>query len=329
VTLTLFCELAGADFAALLARPGVVGELAASGVQLSVALIDLDPARADTLRHLQAHGIAWTAWLLLDHADGYWLHADNADRAAARWLHVGDWLRREDLHPEALGLDLEPPHDDAVALYAAPVRAAWSLLLRRRTLHDLDRATATYRDLVADAEARGLRTETYVVPPLLDERRAGSRLLQRALGVCDVPAGREVAMLYRSALPDPFGRQLIDAYGGECQAIAVGITGGGVRSLDKFLLHRRLNGVTAVEELRRARRFADHVYLFSLEGCVEQGILAEVCRAELTPPPGAGEVGWPVRAGRQALQWALRSEPLRHRMRATVRDLASNGRQAG
>ncbi len=69
--------------------------------------------------------------------------------------------------------------------------------------------------------------DTYQLPFIVDERRAGSTLLQRLVGVVDVPADREVLMLYSSFLR-PHGAGALCSYGAQARSIALGSTGGGV-----------------------------------------------------------------------------------------------------
>ncbi|MSP91722.1 MAG: hypothetical protein EXR79_07945 [Myxococcales bacterium] len=317
-SLTFFSELDAPAFVALTARPEVRHALQASGSGVAVALVDLSADRAAALRCLEEAGIAWTAWLVLDIADGYWLGADNADLAAQRWRDVQVWAAREGLRVQAVGLDIEPPHRDAVALYATPGRTLWRLVRGRRAAADLDAAQRTYAELVQAIRATGARVETYQLPLLHDERAARSRLAQRSLGLVDVQADREVVMLYRSALAPPFGDWLIDAYGPGCEAIALGITGGGVASLDPWLGARRLDGPALTREVLRARQHTPHLYVFSLEGCVAHGTFAAACAAAVAPMPSATPASSWARLGRRVVQVALAAEPVRHRVRQAL-----------
>ena len=79
--LTFFVELEIDPLAELFARPEVVPFLAAEGCAVSMGLLDLSARPAAVVRHLESSGVPVTGWLLLDLEDGYWLNADNADRA--------------------------------------------------------------------------------------------------------------------------------------------------------------------------------------------------------------------------------------------------------
>ena len=85
------------------------------------------------------------------------------------------------------------------------------------------RAHAAYAALVDRIHADGYRVENYQFPLIADERRAGSTLLQRLLGLVEVPTDREVWMLYSSFMRT-LGPGLLWSYGPEAQAVAAGST---------------------------------------------------------------------------------------------------------
>ena len=92
--LTFFVELELEPLEELFRKPDVVPFLAAQGCAVSMGLLDLSPRRAAVVRRLESNGIPVTGWLLLDVEDGYWLNADNADRARERWRETAAWAER-------------------------------------------------------------------------------------------------------------------------------------------------------------------------------------------------------------------------------------------
>jgi hypothetical protein len=72
------------------------------------------------------------------------------------------------------------------------------LLPRLRDHERVARARAAYAALVDQIHADGWQVENYQFPLIADERRAGSTLLQRLLGLVDVRTDREVWMQYNS-----------------------------------------------------------------------------------------------------------------------------------
>ena len=306
--LTYFTELPATQLHSLLQRPGLLRLLRASGAAVSMAMLDLGEARRQVTALLNEHQIPVTAWLVLDHADGYWLTADNAEQGRRQYCRVRDWARQHGLQLEAVGLDIEIPLDDSVDLMKTGSRALWRLVRQRRSVEEVKRAARQYSGLVDQIRADGFRAETYQYFMILDDRLARSTFLQRVLGIVDLSPDREVLMLYRSLMPGLMGELLVDVFGPEAGGIGVGITGGGVEQLQEFFLRRQLTLEQLLVELRRARCHTEHVYVFSLEGCVDNGYLEALCEADLgqgTAPARLARLASPARA---VLRTMLRAE---------------------
>ncbi|MCK5800750.1 MAG: hypothetical protein KAI47_26365 [Deltaproteobacteria bacterium] len=306
--LTYFIELAAPALSELLARPGVIDGLVRQGAAVAMAILDLNPARREAIAALTARGIPVTAWLVLHRDAGYWLTADNGEVARARYHEVQDWLRAHDLEVICFGLDVETPIDDSRDLFARGRQALYRLFLERRSRDKLRKAAQAYDALLDEIRRDGYAVESYQFPLIVDERRARSQLLQRALGVVDIKTDREVLMLYRTLLPRPFDALLVDAFGPDADAIAVGITGGGV----DFVLEetqRLLSLDELLIDLRRAARYTRNLYIFSLEGCVEAGIFEALDDVTLDPmAPAFGTFA--TRMARWALRALLSGEAL-------------------
>ena len=121
--ITYFVELPSPALAHLFARSEVIAGLTSSGSGVAMAMLDLDEARAGVVRSLNELGVPVTAWLVLELSQGYWLTADNAELAHRRYSAVLAWAQEHDLRLEAMGLDIEVPHEDAVALVKQGGRA--------------------------------------------------------------------------------------------------------------------------------------------------------------------------------------------------------------
>lgn len=316
--LTFFCELSSDKLQALFADPALIPMLAHHQCGVAMALIDLSPTRAAIVRQLTDAGVPVTAWLVLDEMDGYWLTLDNVQLARDRWRQIRAWLVQHELQVACVGLDIEAPHDDAVALLDTPMLTLARLTWLRRSRREWRHALAEMRELVSEIRADVGEIETYQFPFIADERAAQSTLLQRVLGIADVRADREVLMLYRSVLPEPWGAALVDAYGGQAEAIAVGITGGGVVALEDMFAPRQLDLALTQLELARARRYTNRLYVFSLEGCIQQGWLAELLAAELPEPPVVRGVAR-TRAGRLVARTLLTADRVIGRLRRITR----------
>ncbi|MGI5861580.1 MAG: hypothetical protein ACOX6T_05920 [Myxococcales bacterium] len=267
--LTFFCELEPEPLVKLFENPEVIDGLRALRAGVSLGLLDLSEARAGVVRRLGEAGIPVTAWLLLPCEQGYFQHVENLAESTERYEQLVEWTRRERLSWAGLGLDLELDRREIELFTAQPWRAAPVIARRAFDLERLRRGLDGYRALVARMRAEGWSVETYQFPAVADDRATGSALLQRSLGMMDLAVEREVWMLYSSLLP-PRGPGWLCSYGPQAQAIAVGSTGGGIDPLPKL----------GWEELRRdlllARKWSDALYVFSLEGCVAQGMLPRI-----------------------------------------------------
>jgi len=306
--LTFFVELPSTELVTLFDRAGVVDFLVAHRCSIAMGLLDLSPERAAVARRLEGLGVPVTGWLLLDVAEGYWLNADNPERAVARYRETIAWAAREGLTLHRIGLDIEFPRADGALLAKEPRRGLLTLLRRRRPAAQVDAAERAYADLVREIRATGRSVETYHFPFMLDERAVGSTLLRRTLGLVDLPADYEVHMLYASYI----GRLGARAYFADAPCIALGVTGGGVNAGTAEEVARLLTWPRLEEDLLAAAALTREVYVFSLEGCVEQGWLDRLraldwSRAALPLTPAEGRR---MRRQRRLTRWVLRSELL-------------------
>lgn len=315
--LSFFAELTDTELDQLLTAD-VLSTLRRRGARLAVGLLDLSERRAATLARAEQAGVAITAWLLLSEADGYWLTLDNAAAARERWLETHQWIQRFGLQIRTVGLDIEVPHHRAVGLVQRPVATSVELVQQRRSAAHHAQAQADYAQLIQEIRQVGMEVETYQIPLLADERRAGTTILQRASGIVDVQGDREVLMLYHSAVPKPLAAGLIHAYGRDAQAIAVGITGGGVRSLQAEFADRELDLAALRRELTSAALYSDRLYVFSLEGCVRRGMLEAICAEDLgspVPPQAMALDHLTAKGTRVALQTLMKLETAIHAVR--------------
>ena len=268
--LTFFCELEPGELQALFASPDLIDDLCSLQAGVSLGLLDLSPERAEVVRRLNAAGVPVTAWLLLKKEHGYWCNQDNAPETLACYEAFRTWTREQGLSWAAVGLDIEPDIQVMEELALRPGSALPKLMRRALDGRRLSRAQAMYGDLAEMLRSDGHVLESYQFPIIADERKVRSDLLRRLTGLVDLRSDREVWMLY-SSFSRPLGVGYLWSYAPEAQAIAVGSTGGGIYtgmgdpsplSWDEFS-----------RDLRLAWHWTDHLYIFSLEGCVRQGFL--------------------------------------------------------
>ena len=272
-----FCELESEPLLEILETPGVIGDLLEMKAGLSLALIDLSPDRAQVVRVLNEVGIPVIAWLVLDVGQGYYLNMDNHSAALARYAEFKQWSVENNLNWEAIGLDIEPDIQmikkfAAQGLRALPklaVRGVGNILNWKR----FRQASTAYRNLVKQIHVDGYPVESYQFPILADERSVRTTLIQRLTGIVDMRVDREVWMLY-STFFQHRGVGFLWSYASQAEAIGVGITGGGIE-IDN-LAFRSLSWVELARDLRLAWYWTDHLYIYSLEGCVRQGYLVNL-----------------------------------------------------
>lgn len=306
--LTFFCELESGPLEALFADPTVVEHLLALRASVSLGMIDLGPERASVVERLNQAGVPVIAWQLLPKEHGYWFNQDNAPQAAARYEDFRAWTGRQGLRWDGVGLDIEPDIHDLQRMLERGWRVLPSLLPRLARGERLREAQARYGALLARIRADGYRVDSYQFPFIVDERRAGSTLLQRLAGVLDLPADREVLMLY-SSFARPHGPRMLWSYGPDACSIGVGVTGGGVEVPDLIAVPP-LSCEELTRDLRLARRWTDDIHVFSLEGCVRQGFLArlrdfdwETPVEALAPARGVDGLRWVARQVLRASSW--------------------------
>jgi hypothetical protein len=264
------CELETDELQKLFTDSTVLDTLVELRAGVGLGIIDLSAERAAVVRQLNDAGIPVGAWLLLPKEEGYWFNADNAPQATARYAEFKTWTAENNLRWEGIGLDVEPDFLEVQQLLG---KGRWRMLpvLLRRALdhHRIRRAEAAYGALVAQIRADGYRVETFQFPFIVDERKAGSALLQRLFGLVDLQADRELLMLYSSFAP-AIGDGLLWSYAPDAQGIIVGITGNGVEP-DGFAVP--MSWKEFARDLRLAGRWSEEIFVYSLEGCVQQGFL--------------------------------------------------------
>jgi hypothetical protein len=303
--LTFACELDRGGLTELFSDASVIEDLQALGANVVLMLSDFSPERAAVVKKLNAAGIPVTAIPLLPYEEGYYFTADNAPRALERYEEWKAWTAEHGLVWEGVGLDIEPEARFYEQIMENPWGLVPMLLLRLRDTERPRRARAAYAALIERIHANGYSVENYQFPLIADERRTGSTLLQRLMGLVDVRTDREVWMQYNSFLPT-LGPGLLWSYGPEAQALAVGTTGGGpdVAGHPQF---SPLSWEEFARDLRLARHFADDLFIHSLEGCVWQGYLTRLRSFDWEQPaalPKTAPLAEGLRAALRGMLWA-------------------------
>jgi hypothetical protein len=243
-----------------------------AGIALSTE--DLSPQRAQVVHRLNAAGIPMIAWIALPKAEGYYVNASNPAQTRARFEEFDKWTKANDLHWQAVGLDIEPTLSEYGALMGHKGQLLSLMLHRAFDAARVRRAREDYEALVREMQGRRYYVQTYQLEFIADERKAHTTLLERIFGIVDVRGNEEVLMLYTS-FNHEVGAGIIWQYGPDTQTVAVGSTATiGDAGMDaKF---PPLNWKEFSRDLIVARHFSKRVGVYSLEGCVRQGFISRL-----------------------------------------------------
>lgn len=257
---------------------GLVEPLRALDATVTVGLRCLSPRRAEVIRSLQSQGVRVSAWLLLEPEQGYFATFDNGEAVSARVETFVKWSELHGLRFERLGLDFEPALAELEGFFVRPGRALWQWVRRARDRSRLDSARRHYRGLVSRLRSAGWKLEGYQFPLLAEDRTARSDFFQRFLSGLDLGDEVETVLMAYTSLLGPLGPGLLARWSAMPGGIAVGSTGGGVDPFPK------LSWESLSRDLRVAGAGRDEVSVFSLEGCVAQGMLSRLVTFDWNVP---------------------------------------------
>ena len=272
--LTFFTELEKESLAELFSDPRVIEHIVTLKAVVSMGILDFSKERASVVRQLNARGVPLVAWQLLPKEQGYWYHLNSASYAVERYRQFREWSSREGLQWEAIGIDIEPHMDEFRELLTYNFRTMYSLVKRLWDKKLFKESCTIYESLVGQMRADGYSVQSYELFFMADERKTGSSLLSRLLGIAHIPACKRVAMLY-SSLFRPCGAGLLQIYAKTFDSAAVGVTGGGVE-MEGLEQKEPISWEELSRDLRIARRCCAEIHIFSLEGCVEQDFLSRL-----------------------------------------------------
>lgn len=269
--LIFFCELDETGLLDLFTGGRVVSLLEQLDAGVSLGILDLSDTRAEIVRSLNKANIPVIGWLLLPKEQGYWFNSGNWPYAQQRYTAFKEWTAKHNLQWAGIGLDIEPDRNEMEQM----IHSGWMgglRLLRRGFTHNENqtRAQFAYEQLVTQMRNDGYHIDVYHIPTIVDERRAKADTFSRILGLVDVPADREVLMLYSSFFGE-LGVGALWSFAPQAQSIGVGSTGGGVDMGD--LQQRTLSWDEFARDLILASYQTTTIHIFSLEGCVNQGFV--------------------------------------------------------
>ena len=223
------CNQGKEALSALLADPSVFADLKELHAGLAIPIDELSPDRAQLVHRLNEAGIPASAWIVLPGEQGYYVNASNAPQTARWFAEFEKWSRENNLHWNAVGLDIEP---DFREFQWSKWRLAWTLLRRGFDSERVNGPRQAYAALIHEMQVRGYRVQTCQFIFLADERKVHSTILERLFGLVDVRGDEEVLMTY-TTFNHKAGAAMVWSYGQDTQALVVGSTlGSGNAAID-------------------------------------------------------------------------------------------------
>ena len=283
-SLTFFCELQVDELVKLFSSRALIDQLVRMNGNLSMGIHDFSPERVKIVKKLTRAGVPVTAWLLLSPEEGYWTSLDTIHLTAKKYSEFLTWTRTNQLTWAAVGLDIEPRMDLMARLYENFSAQIPSLIQRYFSIHKFRSLRAEAQNLIRQIQSDGFAVETYQFPTVVDERMADSTVLGRCFGIPPLDADREVLMLYTSMF-NRAGEAVLWSYASQATAVGVGSTGGGV-SMEGVPSLKKLRWMELKRDLLIASHHARHLYIFSLEGCVEQNLMDRLETLDWQTPQG-------------------------------------------
>lgn len=289
-SLTFFCELPSDKLKKYLNDPKTIRQLQQLHANISMGLLDFSSERAAIVKQLTKAGIPVTAWLLLPKNEGYWTSLDSVPATIRVYGEFKDWTRKNKLQWAAIGLDIEPRIDRMQSFGKSWYRSLPNIFSRLISDRKYSALENDLRALINIIRMDGFAIETYNFPFVVDERAADSRILAKALGTPPLNADREVLMLYSSFF-NKFGDAILYSYASQAEGIGLGSTGGGVE-LENGEPLKSMQWEDLRRDLLISKNFTQHIYIFSLEGCVENNYLEKLITFNWV-----GKVHLPIQTG--------------------------------
>ena len=264
------CELCGLERQDLFRDDALIQDLVEMNAGVALALPVLSEACAQVVRKLNQAGIRAYAWLLLPREQGYFLNTFNAKQAMARYDSFQTWTAQHDLKWTGIVLDFRPSKAEIAQLAGGlPVSLLFKGATRLLSSSKIANSQHAYRKLIRNIQNDGYLVDTFQLPWLADERRVGSKVLQRMFGFVNVLGNREVFLL-RTNRMGPAGEGVLWSYAPEAGVIAVGCTGGSGATHSN---QAPLSWQQLARDLLLSHQWRKDIYIHSLEGCVRQGFV--------------------------------------------------------
>ena len=271
--LNFICALEAKPLARLFEDRFVLDDLKSLGAGVSLALLDFSEERTEAVRLLNKLSIPVTAWLMLPSEQGAWPTLENSATVLERYHAFEQWSQRKKLAWAGIGLGIKTSVNGSFFGPAGKISA-----------EQLAQAQQNYQQLVDQIHADGYHLEVY--RPAVTEvvLRSGVKVLRKPVSQLELPAERQVDLLFTSLLRAQPQAGLWRHLSGS-QAIGLGMTGASTL-FPQAKTSEPLSWQELTQGLRLAARSGKPVYVFSLEGCAKLGYLDRLITFE---PAGMDE----------------------------------------
>lgn len=289
--LILATRLTGTLLHQTLSNSAVINQFGDQEYGIALAMTELDDDQVAVVRLLNFHGISTIAWLLHPPDEGGGFNLQNYPQSVERYREFHTWATQHQLHFDAVALHIELPAEEMAQFR----HMRWRDIAHRLWLaHDnvlYPAARTAYTDLLAEIRHDGYETHVFQTPLMVDDRRAGTNLLQRALDVVDLPADLDV-LICSSTLPltnatSNLRSALIASYGPDADSIGIGYADGSMNGMHSTV-HGAQSSWDALErDMLLAAQYTDTIYIFSLESCLEHGMFPRIADIDWGSVPSA------------------------------------------
>ncbi|MGB0525578.1 MAG: hypothetical protein ACPGJS_21555, partial [Flammeovirgaceae bacterium] len=242
--------------------------------QVCMLMIDFSPMRAKVIEVLNAWEIPVKAQLLLPKRANYRLTIKNATEAKQRYTELKSWASNNKLKFEGMALAIEPLLEDIRQLQEGRVSLALKAYKRLNEKEVLNNAKRKYQNLIKQMQSDGYTVDALVYPFSLDAQKEKSEAFQQLTGLIYLEVDRVVPLFYSNYFKGKEGPSFIISYGNEerLEAIGLGSTGGEL-PIEGIHTPHPLNWAYLVRDMNLAAQYADNLYIYSLEGCIQRGFL--------------------------------------------------------
>jgi len=267
--LVFFCELDTPVLRQIVDDGSTLPLLSKLNATICLAVQDMSRERAEIVKDLNMAGIPVSAWINQDRSIDYRSMIEAAEATNRKFEAFKFWTIQQGLTWRAVGLDLPPDRRVVDKANRNPWFRFTAGVRNMAAFSKYNKASRYYKSLANQIRAEGFLLEAYHVPILLDERILKTNLAKRFYGLFDFRADREIVLLYNECVQSNL-TGYIWSYGKDSRYIGFG---GLPTDETSIRSSNHLEWNILAQELQLAFQWANAIYIFSLEDCLQRSIL--------------------------------------------------------